>query len=64
MDDKLEDIGSRSYSFALRIIKLCRTLDKDYRIRSVINQLLRSGTSIGANIEEAYGTQSKKRLHE
>lgn len=52
-------IKEKSYDFALRIIKLCTQLrnEKHYEISS---QLLRSGTSIGANVEEALAGQSRK----
>lgn len=53
------DIAERSVTYALRIIKLYRELDKDNVGRVLGKQLLRSGTSIGANIHEAQGGQSK-----
>ena len=53
------DIEHRAFTFALRIIRLCRTLADDRTGRILMNQLLRSGTSIGANIAEAQGAQSK-----
>ncbi len=55
-----QDIKERSFDFAIRIVSLCRTLESQSKIsRTLANQLLRSGTSIGANIEEAHGSQSK-----
>ena len=54
------DICERTFEFAKRIVKLCQNLDKGSSIpRTLANQLLRSGTSIGANVEEAHGSQSK-----
>ena len=53
-------ILEKSYAFALRIVKLYLHLRKDKVERVLIIQLLRSGTSVGANIEEAIGGQSKK----
>jgi four helix bundle protein len=52
-------IKDRSYQFALRIIKLCLWLreNKHYEIS---NQLFKSGTSIGANVEEALAGHSRK----
>lgn len=48
----------KAYKFALRMIKLFRHLsDKKEFVLS--KQVLRSGTSIGANIEEAYQGESK-----
>ncbi|MDF7824778.1 four helix bundle protein [Pontiellaceae bacterium B12227] len=53
-------ITDRSFQFAVRIVKLCRYLENQDRVsRTLANQLLRSGTSIGANIEEAQAGQSK-----
>lgn len=54
------DITVRTLEFAARIIKLCRTLgNSDSANRVLASQLLRSGTSIGANVEEAQSGQSK-----
>jgi four helix bundle protein len=47
------------YNFALRIIKLYLHLRKQKVERELLIQLLKSGTSIGANMEEAVGAQSK-----
>ena len=53
-------ITDRTFSFAVRIIRLCQYLEKQDRVsRTLANQLLRSGTSVGANIEEAQACQSK-----
>ena len=58
--DMPEDIAVRSFRFATRIVTLCQVLDQQPGVsRTLANQLLRSGTSIGANIEEANGSQSK-----
>lgn len=52
-------IQEKSFCFALRIIKLYKYL-KDNKNEYVLSkQLLRSGTSIGANIDESIGGQSK-----
>ena len=54
-------IKDRSFSFALRIVNLCKCLDQTPRIsRNLGDQLIRSGTSIGANVAEAQAAQSKK----
>ncbi len=53
-------VRRKSYDFALKIIKLCRQLSVEQHEFILSNQLLQSGTSIGANIEEAIGAQSKK----
>lgn len=44
----------------MRVVRLCRFLDEqDRSTRTLASQLIRSGTSIGANIEEAQAGQSK-----
>ena len=54
------NIVERSFEFAVRVVRLCRFLEKQDRVsRTLANQLLRSGTSVGANIEEAQAGQSK-----
>ncbi len=55
-----KDICERTFRFALRIVKLCQILDGKPGInRTLSRQLLRSGTSIGANVEEGQATQSE-----
>ena len=54
------DISERTYSFALRIIKLTRRLPKNIAGDSLGRQLIRAGTSIGANVEEAQAGFTKK----
>ncbi|MEJ6572391.1 MAG: four helix bundle protein [Akkermansiaceae bacterium] len=54
------DITERTFDFATRIVQLCQVLDENPGTpRTLANQLLRSGTSIGANVEEAQAAQSK-----
>lgn len=52
-------IAEKSKMFALRIIKLYRYLCEDKKEYILSKQLLRSGTSIGANVKEAIRGQSK-----
>lgn len=52
-------VKQKSYDFALRIIKLCGYL-KQRGHYELTTQLIRAGTSIGANVEEALAGQSKK----
>jgi four helix bundle protein len=52
-------IVEKSYNLALEIIKVYQQL-KDQREFDLARQLLRSGTSIGANIQEAQSAQSRK----
>ena len=59
-DTPKNDLKERSFEFAKRIIFLCQKLEQSSgAARTTSNQLLRSGTSIGANIEEAHGSQPK-----
>lgn len=53
-------VQEKSYAFALRIIKLYRYLSEEKNERVISKQVLRSGTSIGANVEEGIGGQSEK----
>ncbi|MCF7955864.1 MAG: four helix bundle protein [Phycisphaerae bacterium] len=50
----------KSYRFALRIVKLYLYLKQEKKEYEIAKQVLRCGTSIGANIEEAIGGQSEK----
>jgi four helix bundle protein len=55
-----KDIRERTFEFALRIIKLCNELNRKPGVcRDISRQLLRAGTSVGANTEEAQAAQSK-----
>lgn len=49
----------KSYGFALRMVKLFRFLCDEKKEYILSKQLLRSGTSIGANVEEANQAESK-----
>jgi four helix bundle protein len=53
-------IQEKSYVFALRTVKLCRYLMAKKKEYVLSRQVLRSGTSIGANVEEAIGGRSGK----
>lgn len=60
MNPSPPDIKERAFEFAVRIVKLCCNLDENPGVsRTLSNQLLRLRTSIGANIEEANGSQRK-----
>lgn len=52
-------VQTKSYDFALRIVKVYKYLSQEKKEFVLSKQLLRSGTSIGANIEESIGGQSK-----
>jgi len=53
-------ILTKSYAFAIRIVRLHQYLQKEKKEFTLSKQVLRSGTSIGANVEEAIGGQSEK----
>ncbi|MDP1746341.1 MAG: four helix bundle protein [Bacteroidota bacterium] len=53
-------VGQKSYAFALTIIKLYKNLSTEKREFILSKQVLRSGTSIGANINEALAGESKR----
>ena len=54
------DLPERTFEFAQLVVRLCQTLDQTPGVsRTLANQLLRSGTSIGANVEEGQAAQSE-----
>ncbi len=53
-------VREKSYSFAILCVKTFQKIEKEKREFVLSRQLLRSGTSIGANIEEAQGAISKR----
>ena len=53
-------VADKSFAFAIRIVKLYRYLCDDKKEYILSKQLLRSGTSIGANIQEGEYGQSKR----
>ena len=57
--DRKNPIAILSKSFALRIVKLEKYLKSEMREYSMSKQVLRSGTSIGANIRESLYAQSR-----
>lgn len=50
----------KAKEFAKKIVFLCRNMKSGHKETVLINQLLRSGTSIGANIHEAQYAQGTK----
>lgn len=57
---KPKDIKQRTFEFALEVVHLCRKLEERRGVTKTLSkQLLRSGTSIGANVEEAHAGQSR-----
>ncbi len=57
--ERVEIVG-RTYGFALRIVKLCRFLFSQRGVeRPLVEQLIRSGTAVGALVEEAQVAESR-----
>ncbi len=60
MEKSKSPIRDKSVEFAVRIIKLAQFLKSEKKEYILADQIMRSGTSIGANVEEANGGISKK----
>jgi len=56
---KKDLLRNKSFSFALRIVKLSKYLQEEHKEYILSKQILRSGTSIGALVREAQYAQSK-----
>ncbi|RME62751.1 MAG: four helix bundle protein [Nitrospirae bacterium] len=55
-----EGVKEKSYAFALKVIEVVQYLQKEKKEYVLSRQLMRSGTAIGANVEEASAAVSKK----
>lgn len=53
-------IQIKSYAFAVKVVNICRSLMEEKKEYILSKQLLRSGTAIGALVEEAIGGQTDK----
>ncbi|OGM90582.1 four helix bundle protein [Candidatus Wolfebacteria bacterium RIFCSPHIGHO2_01_FULL_48_22] len=60
LSDTTYNLEERTAAFGEKIIKLCRSIPQDVITKPIINQLIRSGTSIGANYMEANAASSRK----
>lgn len=59
-EEKAENIQERAFNFACRVVRLYQFLiKKDRTNETLCRQLVRSGTSVGANLEEANAAQSR-----
>ena len=55
----LVPVTERAFAFAIRVVKLCKYLERHSMVsKTIINQLVRAATSVGANLEEAVAGQS------
>jgi four helix bundle protein len=57
-NDRENVIAEKSFQFALKIVSYCEILEENRKL-VIARQLLKSGTSIGANIREAQNAESK-----
>jgi len=57
---KVNVVQEKSFAFAIRIVNLYKYLCEEKKEYVLSKQVLRCGTSVGANIEEALGGQSDK----
>ena len=57
---KRKDICERTFKFGVAVIKISNSLPKTPASFAIANQLVRSGTSVGANVEEAQDGLTKK----
>jgi four helix bundle protein len=58
-EEKKKDLRERTKSFAIRIIRMYSHLPKSMESQVIGRQVLRSGTSVGANYREAYRSRSR-----
>jgi four helix bundle protein len=58
--DVSQDIRDRTFRFGCEVARLALGLDARPGVRSLVDQLLRAGTAIGANLEEAKAASSKR----
>jgi four helix bundle protein len=56
----MEKLDERTFRFAANIVRLVSTLPRSTPAEVLGRQLVRSGTSVGANIEEAYAATTKR----
>ena len=54
------EIRERTFQFAVRVTKLVRQMPRTLDAVEIGRQLIRSGTSVGANVEEAHGAESQR----
>ena len=59
MNKKIYDLTDRTFKFAQRVLEIASLLPENLAGKIICNQFVKSGTSIGANVEEADGAGSK-----
>jgi len=58
--NKVYDLEERTLDFGKRVVRLCKSLPLNGVNKKLVDQLIRSGTSVGANYREANETDTKK----
>ena len=58
--DSARDIRDRAFSLACRVARLALSLTPTPGIRCIVDQLLKAGTGVGANLEEAKAASSRR----
>jgi four helix bundle protein len=58
--DSAKDIRNRAFAFGCKVARLALSLTPRPGIRALVDQLLRAGTSVGANLEEAKAASTKR----
>ncbi|PJE69181.1 hypothetical protein COU96_01115 [Candidatus Shapirobacteria bacterium CG10_big_fil_rev_8_21_14_0_10_38_14] len=59
-NERIFDIHKRIYNFVIRVINLTKALPKNTQNKPLIDQIIRSASSMGANDQEADGSITKK----
>jgi predicted metallo-beta-lactamase superfamily hydrolase len=59
-EEAMEKLDERTFKFALRVVRLVSALPHKAEGEVLGRQLLRSGTSVGANVEEAYAAATQR----
>jgi four helix bundle protein len=59
MKEKERDIVNRTFNYSVTVVKFCKKLESGNKEFILSKQLLRSATSVGANIREAQNAESK-----
>lgn len=57
--EKLQALENRTIAFSVQTVRICGPLAKDPALRPLVNQVIRSATSVGANYAEANNASSK-----
>ncbi len=60
LNSKVYDLEERTFNFASLVISLCKSLPQNTINFKLIDQLVRSASSVGANYREANETETKK----